>query len=213
MILSIIIAISVVTFLSWPSVKFMRRYSWNVHIQTLKKAAILWTVSTSPIIGAVLLSIPSDRSNLLPELGRALQSHFTLSEMYVYSAAFLSPILYVFFDAFNDIDRTERKFTIEFAKEIRHRISRMSGIIVRAAIILFVTFLAFSSSKTDPERTESTFLSILFLDQVISFYLSSLVIWYCVILYGEESSFSLEHEDKNRNQDFSEMFNQRQRGK
>ena len=105
---------------------------------------------------------------------------FTISEMFVYSAAFLTPVLYVVFDIvknYNEGDlKSEREDLVVYMRG-------MQGVFLSSIVILILTLLAYASAKSDPTGFPQTYLALFLTGKGFVVYLASLLIWYSVILW------------------------------
>lgn len=80
--------------LSFPAFRFIYKYPKPAHWPAFGKAFFLWLISTSPVIGGLLLSKPKEADQpLASQFQLKILASFTISEMFVYSAAFLAPVL------------------------------------------------------------------------------------------------------------------------
>ncbi|WP_439124705.1 hypothetical protein [Marivita sp.] len=77
--------------LAAPSLLFCRKYSIAAHWSAFSKAFFLWLISSSPVIAAILMSKPDSQIENVPEhIQRQFLTNFSITEMFVYSASFLS---------------------------------------------------------------------------------------------------------------------------
>ena len=204
--------ISIITFaaLSLPAIYFAWSYPRKAKIEAAWKALFLWLVSTSPVIGGILLSSPKNNS---APTGSQFQievlASFTINEMFVYTAAFLAPVLYVVFDVVKRLADGDLAFR---PKDLKDHLRGMQGVFLSAIVILIVTLLAYASAKSDPAGFPKTYLALFLTGKGFIVYLVSLLIWYSVILWETTPKNQFERQQKEENNQFSESYAKRRKG-
>lgn len=198
--------LTLVTFilLATPAVRYIRDQPRELHWPALSKAFFLWLVSTSPVISGILLSSPNDEEQVAQQLQGTVLSNFTISEMFVYSAAFLAPVLFVVFD----IVKSFREGDLKPADLTKH-MRGMQWVVLSAIAILMLTLLAYSSSKTDAEGFSQTYLALFLSGKGFIVYLTSLAVWYSVILWEATPKTSYVIDEKRETQTFSNDYAKR----
>lgn len=200
---------SLLTFivLSSPTMVYIWRRPKGAHLPAFWKAFFLWLVSTSPVIAGILLSSPVQNDQTIQEqFASTVLARFTLSEMFVYAAAFLAPVLYVVFDIIRAINDGSIKLN---KRDLDGHLRGMQGVFLSAMGILVLTLLAYASEKTDPSGFSETYLARFFTGKGYILYASSLLIWYSVILWETAPKTDFENEEKQDAADFSSEYAQR----
>src|SRR5207248_237468 len=136
-------------------------FDLNTHRQAAIKFVSLWILSSLPVFFAILLSrVPPGDATLLAKFGSKFREAITVSEAFVYAAAFISPVLFIIIQRYISSSRDEEKSRTERFKTSLGGIFRGYVLIwILALIILFVTAIAFAAQKTDPSGFEQTFLA------------------------------------------------------
>ncbi|MBZ0130233.1 MAG: hypothetical protein K8F59_14065 [Rhodobacteraceae bacterium] len=194
--------------LSAPSVYFAYRYPISEHWPAIGKAFFLWLLSTTPVIAGILLSQPSENAgDVASQFQIEVLANFTISEMFVYSAAFLAPVLYVVFDIIKNYNDGDLKLD---KQDLANHMRGMQWVFLSAICILILTLLAYASAKSDPANFNKTYLSLLLTGKGYIVYLASLVIWYSVILWETApKKFSYEKSAKTEASTFSKEYAKR----
>ena len=210
-----IIIANVVLFLilALPVFKAFRNYPLYVHKIAAWKAFFLWCVSTSPVIAAILLSSPKehtgdDQTTAGQFIGEIL-SAFTISEMFVYTAAFIAPMLYVVFDFIKKLKEEEVQLK---RQDIEEEMRGMEGIFLSAIGLIIVTLMAYASHKSDPDAFSSTYLSSFLTGRGYLVYILSLLIWYSVILWETLPKDKFVKKQAKQTRDFADDYAKRRGG-
>jgi hypothetical protein len=190
-----------------PVLRVCRNYPLYVHRAALWKAFFLWAVSTSPVIASVLLSSPaSSASSVGQQFQDDILKSFSISEMFVYTAAFISPMLYVLFDVIRLIKDEEIPAK---RKNIEDELRGMEAVFLTAIFLIIITLLAYASFKSDPIRFNSTYLSRFLTGKGYLVYFSSLLVWYSVILWESMPRDKFVGKQKRRADNFASDYAER----
>ncbi len=196
--------VSVVIFfvLSWATIKFIWRYSKADMKQAGWKAFFLWLVSTSPVLASVALSTPRmGQGEIWQQFIEEILRRLTLSEIFVYSATFLAPMLYVIFDVVDAYRINKIDLTI---KEVSQQMRGMDKVFLTSLFILILTLIAYSGANTGSDMFPNTYLALFLQQKGYVLYLVSLLIWFSVILWEKgPPPFSLETAQKVDAEDFA----------
>lgn len=193
--------------LSAPAMQFIRKYPKSAHWPALGKAFFLWLVSTSPVIGGVLLSRPNvETGSVSDQFQLQILSIFTINEMFIYTAAFLAPVLYVVFDIFKQYSEGDLKFE---RADLAHHMRGIQWVVLVSILILLLTLLAYASAKSDPAGFSKTYLSLFLTGKGIILYFSSLLIWYSVILWETTPKNKFGQKTRAESDQFSDDFARR----
>jgi hypothetical protein len=208
--LELILSLATFLALAAPSILFVRNYSLADHRSALMKAFFLWVVSTSPVIGAILLSKPTSKNgDLAGQFQLEVLANFTITEMFVYSASFLAPVLYVVFDILSDFKEGDVKFE---KKAISNYLRGMQSVFISSIFILILTLLAYASAKSDPVGFSQTYLALFLTGKGYIIYLASLLIWYSVILWEKTPKVKFENSQSEKATEFSDEYQKRRTG-
>ncbi|KJD20855.1 hypothetical protein VE30_00570 [Vreelandella aquamarina] len=114
----------------------------------------------------------------MQKLGEGL----TVSELFVYSASFLTPLIYIIFERYAKMEAEE-----SFAKKITEAMKVFRGYQILwfiSAFFLLMTAIGFSSVKTGGDTFNNTFLYFFLVDGAYFIYFFALFCWYLSILDG-----------------------------
>lgn len=203
-------AATIVTFgaLSYASIKFILRYSKEDIKQAGWKAFFLWLVSTSPVLASILLSTPRiGDGEVYEQFFSEIVRRLSLTEIFVYSAAFLAPMLYVVFEVIDSYKSNKHELSV---KEVGLQMRGMDKVFLTSIVILILTLIAYSGANTGSEVFPNTYLSIFLQEKGYILYLASLLIWLSVILWDKgPPDFSFEAAQKTDANDFSSKLARR----
>ncbi len=202
------ISILIFGLLSWASIRFILRYTKEEMKQAGWKAFFLWLVSTSPVLASIALSTPKiGQGEIWEQFFQEILRRLTLTEIFVYSAAFLAPMLYVIFDVVDAYKNNKIELTI---KEVSQQMRGMDKVFLTSIFILILTLISYSGANTGSEVFPNTYLAIFLQEKGYILYLVSLMIWFSVILWEKgPPTFSLEVAQKADEEDFSEKLARR----
>lgn len=163
-----------------PIISLIIEHPASAHKVTAIKFFILWLISTSPVIFSVFLSqVPNNRTDVGTFVMDKLSNTFTLQEQFVYSAAFLAPVIYIIVDIIATIqDRGKEQ---HFLETIRRQTKGYSFVIVSAIFLLISTAIAFGGAYGN-NRFDDTVLYHVAGQNSNLIYICSLVLWYTALL-------------------------------
>ncbi len=166
-----------------PLINSISYFSWKCHKVAIPKFLVLWGLSSAPIILSVSLSqIPEGSGNILTKFMQKLGEGLTVSELFVYSASFLTPLIYIIFERYAKMEAEE-----SFAKKITEAMKVFRGYQILwfiSAFFLLMTAIGFSSVKTGGDTFNNTFLYFFLVDGAYFIYFFALFCWYLSILDG-----------------------------
>lgn len=202
--LGIFVSLATFLVLSAPAIYFIWKYPRSAHWPAFWKAFFLWLVSTSPVIGGILLSRPDVSSgSVASQLHLEVLASFTIAEMFVYSASFLAPVLYVVFDVLKRFNDGDLKFE---RKDLNNYMRGMQGVFLSSVVILILTLLAYGSAKSDPTGFQQTYLALFLTGKGFIVYFASLLIWYSVILWETTPKNHFERSQKEEAAEFADAY-------
>ena len=111
--------------------------------------------------------------------------------------------LYVVFDVFRAYKDNEIQLTM---KEVSNQMRGMEGVFLTSMAILILTLIAYAGANTNNNMFSGTYLAIFLQEKGYVLYISSLLIWYSVILWEKGSRFSFEKSERDDEQKFSEGY-------
>lgn len=164
-----------------PFVQSLTYFPWSSHKSAIAKFVTLWLLTSFPVIVAAMLSpIPPHSSNLALDLYRKLREAISVSEQFVYTAGYLSPVLYILWEKYQFRSLQRENNVDELGKVFRG----YGWVAVVSLITIILTATAFSSLKTNVPFFQKTFLNELLVSNAGYIYLFSLYCFYLSILDG-----------------------------
>ena len=191
--------------LALPAAFFIKRFPWEVQSKALTKAFFLWFFATSPVFAAIIMTQTQAGSEAAQVKAGFLEG-VSFTEAFVYTASFVSPILYMLFDFLHKLKGLK---SLRELKKLLHNMRGMPWIILSALILLGVTLLAYGNAKSNPDTFSTTLVARALTDKGWMVYLVSLLIWYCVILWEQDPEFSFERQEKKKTTNFADEFAKR----
>jgi hypothetical protein len=167
----LIVAYLVYVYIVACTLVILFRRSWLTHKEAFHKFVVLWLISTLPIFFAFLFSKNDD--------GKGFSSFFTLHEQFVYAAAFLAPVLYVFYDAIKVSWESEKRDRWE---EFKENIRGYERLFFPSVVLILVTAVAYASAKQDAGSFEGTVFFVTFSHHNWIIYGLAMLLWYTAIL-------------------------------
>lgn len=168
-----------------PLINSISYFSWKCHKIAIPKFLVLWGLSSAPIILSVALSqIPEGSDNIFTKFMQKLGEGLTVSELFVYSASFLTPLIYIIFERYSKIEM-EESFKKKLTEAITMKVFRGYHLLwFTSAFFLLMTAIGFSSVKTGGGDFNNTFLYFFLVDGAYCIYFFALFCWYLSILDG-----------------------------
>ncbi len=162
-----------------PLLQNLVSFPLSAHKKATKKFVVLWIVSIFPILLALTL-IPVQNSEqaisefILGYINKAVNA----SELFVYAVAFISPLLYMVYEKYNDSDNDNIKSKLSES-------AVFPGYWLTAAFALFVmvvTAVGFALFKSQTSNLEASIFGVLLTTVAPYIYLFSLYCWYLTLL-------------------------------
>lgn len=181
-----------------PLINSLLSFDMKTHRQATIKFLTLWILSSLPVFFAILLShVPVGEATLLAKFAGKFREAITVSEVFVYAAAFISPVLFIIIQRYISSSRDEEKSLARRFKRNLAGIFRGYVLVwVLALLVLFVTAIAFAAQKTDPSSFRQTFLSEIGEFLALWLYLFSLICWYLTLC--DEFFEGIDYSDASR---------------
>jgi hypothetical protein len=194
-----------------PIIQCLTYFPADTHKAGAKKFFVLWLISSLPIIVAAVLSpIPDGDLGVIQKLGFKLSDAISVSEQFVYTASFLTPILYIIFEKYENSNSDTINGKLHHSLKT---VFRGYGLIaVISLVVMFLTASAFSSLKTNPGAFKETFLNLFLVTYSPVIYAFALFCFYLSLLDGIFIGNFVEETRKSENtlkQDFAERLRNR----
>lgn len=163
-----------------PLIQCLTHYPLSVHKQAVKKFLFLLILTSLPVILTALLSpIPEGDSGVLNKLLSKLKESITVSELFVYTASFLTPVLYMIYEKFNDSPNEK------ISSRLKNGIFKGYGLVAFLSLLMMLaTIVAFGSLKNNASSFQISFLNHYLINYSFAIYLFSLYCWYLTLLDG-----------------------------
>ena len=173
--------------LSWiPLIQCLTYFSLAVHRSVLKKFAMLLVLTSLPIIYTAFLSpVPQGDGQIFEKLYLQLKGAVNASELFVYTATFLTPILYVVYENYSDV--TGEEFKRRIAEGVRGFYKGFGLVAFLSFLVMISTAVAYGSLKNNSDTFKSSFLSYFLVEYSGWIYAFSLFCWYLTLLYDAKS--------------------------
>lgn len=167
-----------------PFVSSLVWFPWQTHSIAIRKFLVLWVLSSLPVIVAIFYSpMPVDsQASLTADILQRLSSSISVSEQFVYIASFLTPLLYIFYEKYNDSSDAEGR-----GERLAKSFQVFRGywlVFLFACLLILFTGLAFGSMKSNPEIFKSTYLYNALANYSSYIYIFALYCWYLSYLDG-----------------------------
>ncbi len=171
-------------FLSFiPLLQCLTYFPREAHKSALKKFLVLLVLTSLPVIFAAILSpIPAGNSDVLTKLIKKLGEAINVSELFVYTASFLTPILYLIFEKYSDIPKDELGERI--TQGVKGIFKGYGLVALLSLLMMLFTASAFSSLKLDAAGFKVSFLHHYLVTYSGWIYFFSLFCWYLTLLDG-----------------------------
>jgi hypothetical protein len=164
-----------------PLLQSLTSFPVSSHKAAARKFAVLYVLTNLPVIFAAVLSpVPTGETAVLANLATKLREALSISELFVYTAVFLTPVMYLIFERYSETQGSD------VGERIREG---FRGLFRGYALVSFVSFLtllltavAFSSIKLEDEKFKHSFLNHYLVEYSIIVYLFALYCWYLTLL-------------------------------
>lgn len=144
------------------------------HIKTVKEAFFLWGVSSSPVIFGILASERVSGGETLIE---KVMSSLTLSEIFIYSSSFLSPVIYI------AIEEIKQKNNESDTYKKRMRICPGYYYVIASAIIVaLISAFGYGMFISNNVAFRSSWFYYTFSPYAIWIYVFAIYLWYLSLL-------------------------------
>ncbi|WP_157576337.1 hypothetical protein [Hydrogenophaga pseudoflava] len=178
----------------------------------LKKFTVLLILTSLPIIYTAFLSpVPQGAGQIFEKLFLQLKGAVNASELFVYTATFLTPILYVVYEGYTDVSGEELKRRI--AEGVRGVYKGFGLVAFLSFLVMLSTAVAYGSLKNNPDTFKSSFLSYFLVEYSAWIYVFSLFCWYLTLLYEARTAGDFVETNRNSEDAVSNAFQSRIAGK
>ncbi|WP_205204772.1 hypothetical protein [Azonexus hydrophilus] len=197
-----------------PLIQCLVHFPLNAHKTALKKFSTLWILTSLPVIVAVFLSpIPDGTSGVGVKLLLKLKESITVSELFVYTATFLTPIFYMIFEKYQESSETQ--FGEKIVQSVRRLFKGYGLVALISIVIMILTAIAFGQIKAGSSDFHNSFLGYYLSGLSLPIYIFSLYCWYLTLLDGAwRGDFVSENRSSEKNivSDFSARLRARESG-
>lgn len=191
-----------------PLLQCLAYFPVKAHKSASKKFITLLILTSLPIIFATVLSpIPTGESGVLEKLLNKLSDAISISELFVYTASFLTPVLYLIYERYSD--STKNELGERLADSFKGVFKGYGLVALLALLTMLFTAVAFSLIKTNTEIFKFTFLHQFLVSYAPLIYLFSLYCWYLTLLEGTSSSGNFIRTNRNAENKTAESFSAR----
>lgn len=157
------------------------KYDKYRHYNAIKKAGLIWIFSSLPWVLGLLFSKPDINSSqwIISQFAIEFINTFRYGEMFIYAAAFLSPVVYKAVEAVQEVQYSrqgEEKKWSDYKSQLRG----IGSVVVLSFLILILTAFSFATAKGG--AIGDSYFLIFFGGHPIAVYIISLALWYAVVL-------------------------------
>lgn len=189
-----------------PLLQPLASFSRNSHGKALKKWFVLVFAASAPVLITVLLSpVPDGNLSFFEKMIIKITESISVSDQFVYIAAFLAPTLYLVVEKFFSAqDNYNHKLKETSSERIRNSIKVYRGygwVLLVSFVVLFMTAFGFGFIKTQNQGFNHTFLYGILNEGSIYIYLFALYAFYLSIVQenGADGGYSKAMEDGEKN--------------
>lgn len=185
-------------FLSYiPLIQCLTYFPLPAHRAASKKFVVLLTLTSLPVIFAAVLSpIPEGNADVIDKLLTKIGEAINVSELFVYTATFLTPVLYLIFEKYSAIPTQELGERI--AQGVKGIFKGYGLVAFLSLLVMLFTAIAFSSLKVNPVAFKPSFLNHYLVTYSSWVYIFSLFCWYLTLL---NDAYSGDFVNANRDQE------------
>lgn len=155
-----------------PFLQCLVSFSSDAHKTALKKFFALWVLTSLPILFAALWSQVPEGADWF--LFAKFRESISVSEQFVYTASFLTPVLYIWYEK------------IQGGRQnlIKGLFTGYGLVSLAASLVMLLTAAAFGSYKNSPDTFKSTLVYAVLSDYSVLVYFFALYCWYLSLIDG-----------------------------
>ena len=163
-----------------PLINSLLAFTPQAHWFTVKKFALLWFLSTSPLIVSILLSSHPTGEVGLREFVAQARAALVDTDLYIYTASFISPLVLLVFEKYLLIEPgTDKPFRTSW----RELFPGYGWLLLAGIVVLVLALIGFSASRLESgPGSANTWVALLISKGFTCLYVTSLVCWYFSIL-------------------------------
>lgn len=166
-----------------PLIQCLVHFPFDAHKAASKKFFTLWVLTSLPVIVAVFLSpIPDGNSDVGMKLLSKFRESITVSELFVYTATFLTPVFYMIFEKYQESSETQ--IGEKIAQSFRRLFKGYEWVALISIVIMIFTAIAFGQIKAGSSDFQKSFLGHYLSSWSLRIYFFSLFCWYLTLLDG-----------------------------
>ncbi|TGK04433.1 hypothetical protein EHO58_11030 [Leptospira selangorensis] len=193
-----------------PIIQSLIYFRWKTHKVAIPKFLILTLLNLSPILAAIIFSpIPNNpKLSFVDHLISKTNHFFSFSEIYIYIATFVSPVMYIVYERYHQ-QEFDTSYYQKFKSTIRTIYPGYMWTTFLAILLLLFTMGGFAVLKNNPDAFKNTlyFLIVTKLGWYLFFY--SLFCFYLSILDGIIDTGNFIEANRLEESHFSEDFSKR----
>lgn len=182
-----------------PLLQCLVHFPFDAHKVAFKKFSTLWLLTSLPVIVAVFLSpIPDGSSGVGLKLLSKLRESITVSELFVYTATFLTPVFYMIFEKYQE--SSPNQIGEKIVQSVRSLFKGYGLVTLCSIVIMILTAIAFGQIKAGSSDFQGTFLGYYLHSLSLPIYIFSLYCWYLTLL---DEAWKGDFVSENRNSEKS----------
>jgi hypothetical protein len=190
-----------------PVLNTLAFFPLKVHAMAGKKCAFSLIFSLSPILIALLFSKAQEGGGAIDYI----KSAFSMSEQYVYAAAFITPLFYLIYERFQESEKSD-PFSDKISSSIKDLFPGYGITMLAAAGVLLVTVAAFSVSKANTNNMDEMLIASLSPVLAPWFFIFSIYCLYISILDQYFDSSAIFQNDKKKQKNLADEFSSMLKG-
>lgn len=166
-----------------PLIQCLVHFPLDAHKVALRKFCTLWILTSFPVIVAVFLSpIPEGDSGVGLKLLSKLRDSITVSELFVYTATFLTPVFYIIYEKYQE--SSEPQIGERILESFKSLFRGYGFVALTSIVIMLLTAIAFGQIKAGSVDFQKSFLGYYLQNFSLLIYIFSLYCWYLTLLDG-----------------------------
>jgi hypothetical protein len=166
-----------------PLLQCLTSFSIGAHKAAGKKFLVLLILTNLPVfIAAGLSPIPPGETEVLSRLAARLREAVTVPELFLYSAVYLTPVLYLIFERYSEVPGQRMAVSERLAEGFRGLFKGYPLVALLSILTLLCTAVAFSSLKVGEDKFKASILYHYLGEFSLAIYIFALFCWYLTLL-------------------------------
>ncbi len=193
----------------WILVKPLFSFVVEQHKQAYPKFLVLWLISLSPILISAALSPKASNSPTNSySFTDILSKSFSASEQFVFSTAFLPPIIYLVYERYREAE-LDSLSAGKLKLSMRRLFDGYWAVLIFAVFTLLITIVTFVSAKTNFLNMQSAYFYDIAVASAPICYGYSLYCWYLSILDAVPKPSHFVETNRNEEDNAADEFAER----